>query len=425
MSAAGPGAVPSPYFDYRERVLHAESMSLELLAQRFGTPLYVYSKAAILSAWQRFTQACGGHPHCVCYAVKANSSLAILQLLAKLSAGFDIVSVGELERVLQAGGNPGGIVFSGVGKREDELRRALDIGIHCFNVESEAELLRLSALADSQGKTAAIALRINPQVEAGTHPHIATGHRDAKFGIDSGLAEALYRRAAGLPGIRIIGIACHIGSQITQPAPFLDAARHVMALVDRLLENGILLEHVDFGGGFGVRYHDEPQLDVAALISQLRALVEKPGLKLLLEPGRTLVAEAGALLTRVEYLKTTDQGRFVIVDAGMTELIRPPLYDAWHEIRAVTLRPGMPSAIYDIAGPVCESADFLGRGRRLAVQTGDLLAVMDAGAYGFSMSSNYNSRPRAAEVLVDDEQVTLIRRRERLNELMAHEQLLS
>ena len=425
MSAAGPGAVPSPYFDYRERVLHAESMSLELLAQRFGTPLYVYSKAAILSAWQRFTQACGGHPHCVCYAVKANSSLAILQLLAKLGAGFDIVSVGELERVLQAGGNPGGIVFSGVGKREDELRRALDIGIHCFNVESEAELLRLSALADSQGKTAAIALRINPQVEAGTHPHIATGHRDAKFGIDSGLAEALYRRAAGLPGIRIIGIACHIGSQITQPAPFLDAARHVMALVDRLLENGILLEHVDFGGGFGVRYHDEPQLDVAALISQLRALVEKPGLKLLLEPGRTLVAEAGALLTRVEYLKTTDQGRFVIVDAGMTELIRPPLYDAWHEIRAVTLRPGMPSAIYDIAGPVCESADFLGRGRRLAVQTGDLLAVMDAGAYGFSMSSNYNSRPRAAEVLVDDEQVTLIRRRERLNELMAHEQLLS
>lgn len=424
MSAAGPGAVPSPYFDYRERVLHAESMSLELLAERFDTPLYVYSKAAMLSAWQRFTQACGGHPHCVCYAVKANSSLAILQLLAKLGAGFDIVSVGELERVLQAGGNPGGIVFSGVGKREDELRRALDVGIHCFNVESEAELLRLSALADSQGKTAAIALRINPQVETGTHPHIATGHRDAKFGIDSGLAEALYRRAAGLPGIRIIGIACHIGSQITQPAPFMDAARHVMALVDRLLENGILLEHVDFGGGFGVPYHAEPRLDVSALISRLRALVEKPGLKLLLEPGRTLVAEAGALLTRVEYLKMTDQGRFVIVDAGMTELIRPPLYDAWHEIRAVTLRPGMPSEIYDIAGPVCESADFLGRGRRLAVQTGDLLAVMDAGAYGFSMSSNYNSRPRAAEVLVDGEQVTLIRRRETLDGLMAQEELL-
>ncbi len=424
MSAAGPGAVPSPYFDYRERVLHVESMSLKLLAERFGTPLYVYSKAAILSAWQRFTQACGGHPHCVCYAVKANSSLAILQLLAKLGAGFDIVSVGELERVLRAGGNPGGIVFSGVGKREDELRRALDVGIHCFNVESEAELLRLSALADSQGKTAAIALRINPQVETSTHPHIATGHRDAKFGIDSGLAEALYRRAAGLPGIRIIGIACHIGSQITQPAPFLDAARRVMALVDRLLENGILLEHVDFGGGFGVPYHAEPRLDVSGLISRLRALVEKPGLKLLLEPGRTLVAEAGALLTRVEYLKMTDQGRFVIVDAGMTELIRPPLYDAWHEIRAVTLRPGMPSEIYDIAGPVCESADFLGRGRRLAVQTGDLLAVMDAGAYGFSMSSNYNSRPRAAEVLVDGEQVTLIRRRETLDGLMAQEELL-
>jgi len=424
MNAAAPGAVPSPYFDYRASVLHAESMSLELLAQRFGTPLYVYSRAAMLSAWRRFTQACGGHPHSVCYAVKANSNLAILQLLAKHGAGFDIVSVGELERVLRAGGNPGSIVFSGVGKREDELRRALEVGIHCFNVESEAELLRLSALADSQGKTAAIALRINPQVETGTHPHIATGHRDAKFGIDSGLAEALYRRAASLPGIRIIGIACHIGSQITQPAPFLDAARRVMALVDRLLESGIVLEQVDFGGGFGVRYHDEPQLDVAALISQLRALVEKPGLKLLLEPGRALVAEAGALLTRVEYLKTTDQGRFVIVDAGMSELIRPPLYDAWHEIRAVTLRPGMPSEIYDIAGPVCESADFLGRGRRLAVQTGDLLAVMDAGAYGFSMSSNYNSRPRAAEVLVDGEQVTLIRRRETLDDLMAQEELL-
>ncbi|HVC36870.1 MAG TPA: diaminopimelate decarboxylase [Gammaproteobacteria bacterium] len=424
MSAAGRAGARSPYFDYRGRVLHTESLSLELLAQRFGTPLYVYSRAAITAAWQRFTQAFDGHAQHVCYAVKANSNLAILQLLAKLDAGFDIVSMGELQRVLRAGGDPGGIVFSGVGKREEELRRALDVGIHCFNVESEAELLQLSALADSRGKTAAIAVRINPQVETGTHPHIATGHRDAKFGIDIERAEALYRHAASLPGIRIIGIACHIGSQITQPAPFLDSARRVMALVERLLESGIALEQVDFGGGFGVCYRDEPRLDVSALISQLRQLVEKRGLKLILEPGRAVVAEAGILLTRVEYLKTTDQGRFVIVDAGMTELIRPPLYDAWHEIRAVTLRPGMPSEIYDIAGPVCESADFLGRGRRLAVQTGDLLAVMDAGAYGFSMSSNYNSRPRAAEVLVDGEHVTLIRRRELLDDLMTHEELL-
>ena len=422
MTSTGRTSVRSSDFDYHGGVLHSESLNLELLAQRFGTPLYVYSRAAITAAWQHFSLAFEGNTQHVRYAVKANSNLAILQLLAKFGAGFDIVSVGELERVLRAGGDPMGIVFSGVGKREDEIRRSLEVGIQCFNVESETELLRLSALAGRQDKTAAVALRINPQVETGTHPHIATGHRDAKFGIDIERAGLLYRQAVKLPGIRIIGIACHIGSQITQPAPFLDAAQRVMTLVDNLLGDGIALQQVDFGGGFGVRYRDEPPLDVSALIGQLRLLVEKRGLKLILEPGRVLVAEAGVLLTRVEYLKTTDQGRFAIVDAGMTELIRPPLYDAWHEIRVVTQRPGVPSEIYDVVGPVCESADTLGRDRQLAVQAGDLLAIMDAGAYGFSMSSNYNSRPRAAEILVDGEHAALIRRRETLDELMTHEE---
>jgi diaminopimelate decarboxylase len=422
MSPAGRASVPSAYFDRRGGVLHAESLNLELLAQHFGTPLFVYSRAAITDACRRFTQAFDGQAQRICYAVKANSNLAILQLLAKLGAGFDIVSAGELARVLRAGGVPGNIVFSGVGKRREELLQALDAGIHCFNVESEEELLRLSDLAAGRGKTAAIALRINPQVETGTHPHIATGHREAKFGIDIGQAEALYERAAGLPCIRIIGIACHIGSQITTIAPFLESAQRIMSLVERLLESGIALEEVDLGGGFGVSYHNEPQLEVPALIAKLRRLVEKRGMKLLLEPGRAMVAEAGVLLTRVEYTKTTGQLRFAIVDAGMTELIRPPLYEAWHEIREVTAHPDTPSEIYEVVGPVCESADFLGHGRRLSVRAGDLLAIMGAGAYGFSMSSNYNSRPRAAEVLVDGENVTLIRRRERLEEIMLHEQ---
>lgn len=414
----------SATFHYRDGVLHAEGVALPELAAHHGTPLYIYSKRAITDAWQRFAQPLAGTAHRICYAVKANSNLAILRLLAKFDAGFDIVSVGELERVLRAGGEPRHIVFSGVGKREDELLRALALDIHCFNVESEAELLRLSVLASAHDKTAAIALRINPHVETHTHPHIATGHRDAKFGIDIQRAEALYRRAATFPGIRITGMACHIGSQITQEAPFIEAARHLMSLVDRLHECGITLEQVDFGGGFGVRYRHESGLDVSGLISQLRQLVESRGLNLLLEPGRAIVAETGVLLTRVEYLKTTDQGRFVIVDAGMTDLIRPPLYDAWHEIRAVTLHTGLQTELCDVVGPVCESADFLGRGRELAVQPDDLLAVMDAGAYGFSMSSNYNSRPRAAEVLVDGEHTTLVRRRESLDDLMANEELL-
>ncbi|MGH8281384.1 MAG: diaminopimelate decarboxylase, partial [Gammaproteobacteria bacterium] len=375
----------------------------------------------LTDSYARFAAPLAGSAHRVCYAVKANGNLALLQVLAKLGAGFDIVSVGELERVLRAGGQPRDIVFSSVGKREDELQRALDIGIGCFNVESEAELLRLSTLANAQGKTAAIALRINPHVDTQTHPHIATGHGGAKFGIDINKAESLALRTKDIPGIRLEGLACHIGSQLTDPTVFRAAAHRIAELADKLQIHGIALSHLDFGGGFPVRYHDEILPDMAALILEFRALAEARGLSLIIEPGRAIVAEAGILLTRVEYLKTTDQGRFVIVDAGMTELIRPPLYDAWHAVRAVKLHPDTPEKFCDVVGPVCESADFLGRARKLAAQPGDLLAVMDTGAYGAVMSSNYNARPRAAEVLVDGEHATLIRRRETLDDLMAQE----
>lgn len=421
MITSGRGSAPPHFFDYRGDILHAEAVSLDSLAQCFGTPLYVYSTRAITEAWQRFTQPLAGTTHQVCYAVKANSNLAILELLGKLGAGFDIVSSGELERVLRASGPTPYMVFSGVGKRTDELLRALLAGVQCINVESEAELMRLSALATLHGKTAAIALRINPDVATRTHPHISTGNGDAKFGIDPLCAAGLYQQAAALPGIRITGIACHIGSQLADEAPFLEAAQHLMALVDRLRQRGINLEQVDFGGGFGIDYHGGCSLDIGALICKLRALSERRGLRLILEPGRAIVAMAGVLLTRVEYLKNTEHGRFIIVDAGMTELIRPPLYDAWHDIRPVALHVGMETQPADVVGPVCESADFLGRDRRIAVLPGELLAVMDAGAYGSSMGSNYNSRPRAAEVLIDGEHVTLIRRRETLEQTMSNE----
>ena len=409
---------------YRDGVLQVEKASLPVLAQHFGTPLYVYSRRAITEAWQGFARPLAGTPHLACYAVKANSTLAILQLLAQLGAGFDIVSVGELQRVLRAGGDPRRIVFSGVGKRTDELLRALDAGIRCFNVESETELLRLNELTLARGTRAAVALRINPDVESGTHPHVATGHGAAKFGIDPARAEAVALNMGKLPGICLTGLACHVGSQLVQAAPWRAAAKRLAQLADRLAAQGIALAHLDFGGGFPVRYHDESLPDTGALLKEFRTLAEVRGLGMLIEPGRAIVAGAGVLLTRVEYVKPTPHGRFVIVDAGMTELIRPALYDAWHEIRAVISRTEAKAEWCDVVGPVCESADFLARDRRLAVQAGDLLAVMDAGAYGFSMSSNYNSRPRAAEVLVDGEHVTLIRRRETLDDLMALEELL-
>ncbi|MGH8283663.1 MAG: diaminopimelate decarboxylase [Gammaproteobacteria bacterium] len=411
-------------FQYRDGTLHAENVSLPGLAERYGTPLFVYARRTLANSYARFAAPLAGSAHRVCYAVKANGNLALLQVLAKLGAGFDIVSVGELERVLRAGGKPRDIVFSGVGKREDELQRALDIGIGCFNVESEAELLRLSALASTQGENTAIALRVNPHVDTETHPHIATGHGGAKFGIDINRAEMLALKANVMPGIRLAGLACHIGSQLTDPVVFRVAARRIAELTDKLKIRGIAISHLDFGGGFPVRYRDETLPDIAALILEFRALAEARGLSLIIEPGRAIVAEAGILLTRVEYLKTTGQGHFVIVDAGMTEFIRPPLYDAWHDIRAVTQHPDMQAELCDVVGPVCESADFLGHARKLAVKPGDLLAVMDTGTYGAVMSSNYNARPRAAEVLVDGEHTTLIRRRETLDDLMAHEDLL-
>ncbi|HKT31057.1 MAG TPA: diaminopimelate decarboxylase [Gammaproteobacteria bacterium] len=415
---------PVSAFQYRDGVLHAEDVPLPQLAAACGTPLYVYARRALTDSWRQFAQPLVNTPHQVCYAVKANGTLALLQVLAQLGAGFDIVSGGELARVLRAGGDPGRVVFSGVGKRSDELEQALAAGAGCFNVESAAELDRLNALALARKLRAPVALRINPDVDANTHPHIATGHSGAKFGIELAQAEAVAMKAAQLPGIQLEGLACHVGSQITDIGPFREAARRLTDLADRLRARGIALQHLNFGGGFPVRYKpDESLPDVATLLNELRGFAETRGLSMRIEPGRALVAPAGLLLTRVEYLKRTAHRRFAIVDAGMTELIRPALYDAWHEIREVAPGAGA-TELYDVAGPVCESADVLGRERRLAARPGDLLAVMDAGAYGASMASNYNARPRAAEVLVDGAHTTVIRRRETLDDLMALENLL-
>lgn len=412
------GRADASPFRYRDGHLHAEACALAELATRFGTPLHVYSQRAIEQAYAGFAQALADAPHLICYAVKANGNLAVLRLLARLGAGFDIVSVGELERVLRAGGEPQRIVFSGVGKREDEMRRALAVGIRCFNVESEAELDRLDTIAMSMDKRAPVALRINPHVHANTHPHITTGHAGAKFGVDIKTADALCRRAGGMSGIRLIGLACHIGSQLVEVAPYADAARALVALADRVMQSGAPLEHLDFGGGFGIRYRDEAVPTAAEFIAAARAALGARALRVMVEPGRALTGAAGVLLTRVEYVKPGHAARLLIVDAGMTELIRPPLYDAWHEVCEVTPRPETEQTVCDIAGPVCESADVLARGRRLGARGADLLAIMDTGAYGASMGSNYNGRTRPAEVLVSGASATLIRRREALDELM-------
>ncbi|MGH8278690.1 MAG: diaminopimelate decarboxylase [Gammaproteobacteria bacterium] len=412
---------PQPAFTQRSGVLYVAELPLPQLADEFGTPLYVYSRRALLDAWQRLATPLQGSQHQLCYAVKANGSLALLQELARQGAGFDIVSAGELARVLKAGGDPARTVFSGVGKRRDELEYALHAGVGCFNVESQAELERLNEVAVARKQRAPVALRINPHVDAHTHPYIATGHGRAKFGIDWHVAERLALQAAEWSGIRLEGLACHIGSQITTPEPYRAAAARLAELSDRLRAHGVALRHLDFGGGFGLRYHDEVPLDTAMLFGEWRALVEPRGLTLRVEPGRAVVAHAGLLLTRVEYLKEGAGHHFVVVDAGMSELIRPALYDAWHDIREVVTHSNRDPQLCDVVGPVCESADFLGRGRKLAVRAGELLAVMDAGAYGMSMASNYNARPRPAEVLVDGARCMLIRRRETLDELMAHE----
>jgi diaminopimelate decarboxylase len=410
-------------FSYRDNVLFAEGVALPAIAERFGTPTYVYSRAHIEAQYRAYADALAGLPHLVCFAVKANSNLGVLNLLARLGAGFDIVSRGELERVLAAGGEPGKIVFSGVGKSREDMRRALEVGVHCFNVESAEELERLQEVAASLGKRAPISLRVNPDVDAGTHPYISTGLKENKFGIDIAKAEAVYARAAELPNLEIIGVDCHIGSQLTSLSPFLDALDRLLLLIDRLAERGIRIRHLDLGGGLGVQYRDEQPPLAGEYIAAVRERLAGRDLELVFEPGRSIVANAGVLLTRVELLKRTDHKNFAIIDAAMNDLIRPALYQAWMDIVPVEQRSGE-AARYDIVGPICETGDFLGKDRELVLREGDLLAVRSAGAYGFVMSSNYNTRGRAAEVLVDGEQVHEVRRRETLTELFAGESLL-
>jgi len=404
-------------------VLHAEDLALTELAARFDTPCWVYSRAALEGALEEFQQELAAADALVCYAVKANSNLAILDLFARRGAGFDIVSGGELQRVLAVGADPQKIVFSGVGKTAAEMELALDTGILCFNVESASELERLNAVAGHLGRTAPISLRVNPDVDAGTHPYISTGLKENKFGVAYDDALALYRHAANLAHLSTVGIDCHIGSQLLDPAPFAAALDRILRLVDQLAADGIALHHIDLGGGLGIRYRDEAVPSVRTYLQPMLHQLRDRQLQILLEPGRRLVGNAGLLLTRVEYLKPGAARNFAIVDAAMNDLARPALYGAWHEIVPVVSRPGT-TAVWEIVGPICESGDFLGRGRELALAAGDLLAILSAGAYGMTMSSNYNSRPRAAEVLIDGAAAHLIRRRESVEELFALEQRL-
>ncbi|RMP48618.1 Diaminopimelate decarboxylase [Pseudomonas syringae pv. atrofaciens] len=410
-------------FNYRDGELFAEGVALSAIAERFGTPTYVYSRAHIEAQYRAYADALSGMPHMVCFAVKANSNLGVLNVLARLGAGFDIVSRGELERVLAAGGKAEKIVFSGVGKTREDMRRALEVGVHCFNVESTDELERLQEVAAELNVRAPISLRVNPDVDAGTHPYISTGLKENKFGIAIAAAEDVYIRASQLPNLEVIGVDCHIGSQLTTLEPFIDALDRLLDLVDRLGDCGIHLHHIDLGGGLGVRYRDEEPPLAADYIKAVRERLAGRDLGLLFEPGRFIVANAGALLTRVEYLKHTEHKDFAIVDAAMNDLIRPALYQAWMDVTAVRPRDSEPRA-YDIVGPICENGDFLAKGRELALAEGDLLAVHSAGAYGFVMSSNYNTRGRAAEVLVDGSQAFEVRRRETVAELFAGESLL-
>ncbi len=400
--------------------LHAEDVPMSQLASEYGTPLYVYSRAAIEDAWRQFDQSLAGWDHQVCYAVKANSNLAVLGVLAKLGSGFDIVSVGELERVLAAGGEASKIVFSGVGKKADEMARALEVGIHSFNVESAAELERLNEVAGAQGAVAQISLRINPDVDAQTHPYISTGLKENKFGIGHEVALSVYRRAAELPHINVIGMDCHIGSQLTEIDPYIDAAKRLLGLIDLLAEEGIIISELDLGGGQGICYKDETPMDLSAWQAALAPLIDGRGLKIIVEPGRAIVGNAGVMLTEVQYLKENGDRNFAIVDGAMNDLLRPALYSAWQEITEVKPRDQQP-VLMDVVGPVCESADFLGKQRELAVQAGDLLAVLSAGAYCAAMSSNYNSRPRTPEAMVDGDKYQLVRRRESVPELYSLE----
>lgn len=411
------------HFTQRDGQLYVEDLPLAAVAERFGTPCYVYSRAAFTQHYLAYAQALGNHPGMICYAIKANSNLAILNMLAKLGAGFDIVSGGELERVLRAGGNPARIVFSGVGKSVEEMARALDVGIFCFNVESEAELELLAQVAAEKGKVANISLRVNPDVDANTHPYISTGLKENKFGIAIERAPAVYARAAQLPSLAIKGLDCHIGSQLTQLTPFLDALDRLLLLIDQLAEQGINISHLDLGGGLGVTYRNETPPAVADYIGAIKARLGDRPLSLMFEPGRSISANAGVLLTKVMFLKPTEHKNFAVIDAAMNDNIRPSLYQAWQDIRPVKARAEA-AKHWDLVGPICETGDFLGKDRELAIEPGDLLAVMSTGAYGFSMSSNYNTRGRAAEVVVDGDQMHLVRARETFDDMIRGEAVL-
>ena len=409
-------------FHYQNRELCVEDIPLARIAEQYGTPCYVYAESALTQAYSAYSNAFAGMPHLVCYALKANSNLSVIRHFASLGAGFDTVSIGEIERVLAAGGEAGKIVFSGVGKSAAEMRRALEIGIHCFNVESVNELERLDTVARELGKRAPVSLRINPNVDARTHPYISTGLKNNKFGIAYDIARQSYRRAAELPNLDVIGIDCHIGSQLTDSTPLIDALDRLLVLVDQLSEDGIRLRHVDIGGGLGIRYADETPPDLQQYADAIRERLAGRDLALLMEPGRSLVGNAGVLLTRVEYLKEGDGKHFAVVDAAMNDLMRPSYYQAFHDIRPVTQHDAeLLPALYDVVGPICESSDFLGKDRTLALREGDLIAVMSSGAYGSTMSSNYNTRPRAAEVLVNGRHVRLVRARETFEQLIANE----
>ena len=413
------------FFQYKNNQLMAENLPVKQLAEQFGTPLYVYSRATLERHWHAFNNAFGEHPHLVCFAVKSNPNIAILNIMAKLGSGFDIVSQGELERVLAAGGDAAKVVFSGVAKSRQEIARALEVNIRCFNVESEAELLRINQIAGEMGKIAPISLRVNPDVDAHTHPYISTGLKENKFGVSVEQAREVYKVAATLPNIKIVGMDCHIGSQLTELQPFLDAVDRLIVLMEQLKQDGIHLKHLDLGGGLGVTYTDEtpphPTDYAKALWEKLSAFSE---LEIIVEPGRAITANAGILVTKVEYLKSNESRNFAIVDAGMNDMIRPALYQAYMNILEIDRTLAREEKMYDVVGPICETSDFLGKQRNLAIAEGDYLAQRSAGAYGASMSSNYNSRPRTAEVMVDGDKAHLIRRREALNELWQLESLL-
>ena len=413
------------YFNYREDgELLAEQCTVSELVAQYGTPLYIYSRATIERHWKAFDAAAGDVPHLICYAVKANGNLAILNLLARLGSGFDIVSGGELARVIAAGGDAKKVVFSGVGKTEAEMRYALEQDILCFNVESEPELERLNQVAGSMGKVARISIRINPDIDAGTHPYISTGLKQNKFGIPIERAPEVYKYAASLPNLAIHGVDCHIGSQLTEIAPFLEAADKLLALIDELAAAGIKIQHLDVGGGLGVNYNDETPPHPSEYATALKQKLQDRDLTLMFEPGRAIMANAGILATKVEYLKAGEDRHFAIVDAAMNDLIRPSLYSAWMNIMPVNRALSRTAQRYDVVGPICETGDFLGKDRELAIEPGDYLVVRSAGAYGFSMASNYNARSRAAEVLVDGEQPHLVREREPLASLWQFEHLL-